>query len=161
MARNVMRDFGARDHLDWTHMEAIRRTWKGRFLLKGIVHPEDARRARGLGVDGIIVSNHGGRQLDGMVSPLRVLPAIVEAVPDLPVLMDSGVRRGTDIMKAFALGARFVFVGRPFLFAAVIAEEAGVRHGIRLLNEELQRDMALAGINSLGELGPDSLLKLG
>jgi L-lactate dehydrogenase (cytochrome) len=160
LSRNVLRDFSAKDHLDWKHIEAIRRMWKGNLLLKGLVHPDDARKARGMGIDAIIVSNHGGRQLDGMVAPLRVLPAIAQAVPDVPVLMDSGVRRGTDVLKALALGARFVFVGRPFMFAAAIAEEAGVRHGIALLKEEIDRDMALLGINAIGELSRDLLLDL-
>lgn len=160
MARSVMRDFGTRDALDWANLAAIRKLWKGNLLLKGVVHRDDAVRARDLGVDGIVVSNHGGRQLDGMAVPLRVLPGIVQAVPDIPVLMDSGVRRGTDVLKALALGARFVFVGRPFMFAAAIAEEAGVRHGIRLLKEEIHRDMALLGINTLDELEPGRLVKV-
>ena len=160
MSRSVMRDFGTRDALDWANLEAIRRRWKGRLLLKGIVDRDDAVKARDAGVDGIIVSNHGGRQLDGMAAPLRVLPRIVEAVPDIPVLMDSGVRRGTDVLKALALGARFVFVGRPFMFAAAIGEEAAVRYGIRLLKEEIHRDMALVGLNRLDELEPARLLKV-
>src|SRR5688572_8776486 len=160
IARNVMRDFSAKDHLNWTHIEAIRRNWKGNLLLKGIVDRDDAKKARSIGIDGLIVSNHGGRQLDSMVTPLRVLPQIVEAVPDIPVLMDSGVRRGTDVLKALALGARMVFVGRPFMFAAVIAEEAGVRHGIRLLKDEVWRNMAMLGINSLGEMTAERVLRV-
>lgn len=160
LSRNVMRDFGTRDALDWANLAAIRRLWKGKLLLKGIVDRRDAVKARDMGVDGIVVSNHGGRQLDGMAAPLRVLPGIVEAVPDIPVLMDSGVRRGTDVLKALALGARFVFVGRPFMFAAAVGEEAGVRHGIRLLKEEIDRDMALVGVNRLEELEPGRLLKV-
>jgi L-lactate dehydrogenase (cytochrome) len=160
VSRNVMRDFSAKDHLNWTHIEAIRRLWKGKLLLKGLVHREDARTARAIGIDAIIVSNHGGRQLDGMVTPLRALPAIVEAVPDIPVLMDSGVRRGTDVLKALALGARFVFIGRPFMYAAAIGEERAVRHGIGLLKEEIHRDMALLGINAIGELSRDLLLAI-
>ena len=160
LSRSVMRDFGSRDALDWKNVEAIRRRWKGNLLLKGIVDRGDAVRGRDLGIDGIVVSNHGGRQLDGMAAPLRVLPGIAEAVPELPVMMDSGVRRGTDVMKALALGARFVFVGRPFMFAAAIGEEAGVRHGIRLLKEEIHRDMALVGVNRLSELEPGRLLKV-
>ena len=160
VARNVMRDFSAKDHLNWSHIEAIRRIWKGNLLLKGIVDRDDAKQARGIGVDGLIVSNHGGRQLDSMVTPLRVLPGIVEAVPDIPVLMDSGVRRGSDVLKALALGARMVFVGRPFMYAAAIGEEAGVRHGIRLLKEEVSRNMAMLGINSVGEMTAERLLRV-
>ena len=160
VARNVMRDFSAKDHLNWSHIEAIRRNWKGNLVLKGIVDRDDARQARGIGVDGLIVSNHGGRQLDSMVTPLRVLPGIVEAVPDIPVLMDSGVRRGSDVLKALALGARMVFVGRPFMYAAAIGEEAGVRHGIRLLKDEVSRNMAMLGINSLAEMTREKLLRV-
>ena len=160
VARNVMRDFSAKDHLNWTHIEGIRRLWNGNLLLKGIVDRDDAKKARSIGIDGLIVSNHGGRQLDSMVTPLRVLPGIVEAAPDIPVLMDSGVRRGSDVLKALALGARMVFVGRPFMFAAAIGEEAGVRHGIRLLKEEVGRNMAMLGINSIAEMTPERLLRV-
>ena len=100
----------------------------------------------------MIVTNHGGRQLDGAVAPLHALPQVVAAVPELPVMMDSGVRRGTDVLKAIALGARFVFVGRPFLYAAAVAGEAGVRHGIALLQQEIHRNMALLGIARLEQV---------
>ncbi len=158
-SRTVMRDFGARDHLDWKSCEQIRRRWKGRLILKGVVDPRDARLARESGVDGIIVSNHGGRQLDGMATPLRVLPAIVAAAPDIPVMMDSGVRRGTDVLKALALGAKFVFVGRPFMYAAAIAGEAGVAHAIAILKEEIHRDLGLLGLNSPAQMTADRLLR--
>jgi L-lactate dehydrogenase (cytochrome) len=160
LARNVLRDFGARDHLDWSHLELIRHRWKGRLVVKGIMHKDDARRARESGVDGIIVSNHAGRQLDGAVSPLRVLPEIAAIAGDMPVMFDSGVRRGTDVLKALALGASFVFVGRPFLYAAAIGGEPGVRRGIDLLSEEIDRDMALLGINRLGEMRPELLMRI-
>ena len=161
VARNLMRDFGARDHLNWTHLDLIRQRWKGKLIVKGLMHRDDARAAQACGVDGIIVSNHGGRQLDGSVSPLRVLPDIVAAVgAALPVMMDGGVRRGTDVLKALGLGARFVFVGRPFNYAACVAGEPGVRHALALLREEIQRDMALLGINALAEMTPDRLLRI-
>jgi L-lactate dehydrogenase (cytochrome) len=161
LARNVERDFTARDHLNWRHMEDIRRRWKATLVVKGIMNVEDARIARDSGVDGLVVSNHGGRQLDGTVSPLRVLPAVAEAVGrDVTVMMDSGVRRGTHVLKALALGARFVFVGRPFNYAASIAGEAGVRHAIGILAGEIRRNMALLGVNSLAELGPQCLMRL-
>ncbi len=157
----VERDFGARDHLNWHHLELIRKHWPGKLVVKGLLHAGDAVTARDSGADGIIVSNHGGRQLDGAVSPLRVLPEIVAALGgDYPVMMDSGVRRGTDVLKALALGAKFVFVGRPFIYAASIAGESGVRHAIRLLADEIRRDMGLLGINALRELNPDHLVKL-
>ena len=109
------RERGPRDRLSWPHLELMRRVWKGRLVVKGILDKEDARIARESGADGVIVSNHGGRQLDGAVAPLRVLPGIVSQAGDMPVMMDSGIRRGTDVLKALALGAKFVFIGRPFL----------------------------------------------
>ena len=161
LSRAVARDFAERGHLDWTHFDLVRRMWRGKIVIKGILDKEDARIARESGVDAVIVSNHGGRQLDGAVSPLRVLPGIVAACKDIPVMMDGGIRRGTDVLKAMALGAAFVFVGRPFNYAAAIAGEAGVRHAIQLLASEIDRDMAMLGVNRLDELTPRSLLHLG
>ena len=152
LSRNAVRDFGARDHLGWEHLRLIRRQWKGTLVVKGILSAEDARDARDCGADGLIVSNHGGRQLDGAIAPLHALPRVVAAVPGLPVMMDSGVRRGSDVLKALALGARFVFVGRPFLYAAAVAGEAGVRHGITLLQQEIHRNMALLGMTRLEQV---------
>jgi len=149
---NASRGDGPRDRLSWTHLELIRRLWKGRLVLKGVLDPGDARIARESGVDGVIVSNHGGRQLDGAAAPLRALPAVVAQAGAMTVMIDGGIRRGTDVLKALALGAQFVFVGRPFLYAAAIAGEPGVRHGIRLLSEEIERDMALLGITTLAEM---------
>jgi L-lactate dehydrogenase (cytochrome) len=160
LSRNLLRDFGARDHLNWKHFDLIRKMWKGRLILKGILDKEDARIGCDRGADGIIVSNHGGRQLDGAVSPLRVLPDIVSVAGDIPVMMDSGIRRGTDVLKALAMGAKFVFVGRPFMYAAAIAGEAGVQHAIRILAEEVDRDMGLMGVNSVAEMKPAMLRKL-
>jgi L-lactate dehydrogenase (cytochrome) len=157
MSRHALRDLGQRDHLNWEHFALIRRQWKGKLLIKGILHPDDARLARENGADGVVVSNHGGRQLDGAIAPLRVLPRIVDAVAGLPVMLDGGVRRGADVLKALALGASSVFVGRPFLYAAAIAGDAGVRHAIRLLSAEIDRNMALLGLNSIDELGPDAI----
>ena len=136
----------------------MRRLWKGRLVVKGILDSDDARIARESGVDGIIVSNHGGRQLDGAVAPLRVLPAIAAQAGGMTVMMDSGVRRGTDVLKALAMGAHFVFVGRPFLYAATIAGEAGVRHAAGLLREEISRNMAMLGISSVAEMTRDLLV---
>ena len=118
ISRTGEREAGRRDKLAWRHLELIRRMWKGRLVLKGILDKDDARIARESGIDGIIVSNHGGRQLDGAVAPVRVLPGIAAQAGGMTVMMDSGVRRGTDVLKALALGAEFVFVGRPFLYAA-------------------------------------------
>jgi len=127
VSSNVMRDFGRKDHLNWTHLERIRNRWAGRLVVKGILHPDDAARSRAVGADGVIVSNHGGRQLDGALSPLAALPGIFDRVGDqMPVMVDGGFRRGTDVMKALALGAHLVFVGRPFLYAASVAGLPGV-----------------------------------
>ena len=152
LARALERQFGARETLAWPHLEAIRRRWPGRLVVKGILAAQDARRAREAGVDGVVVSNHGGRQLDYSIAPLRALPAVRAVAGDMVVMLDGGVRRGTDVLKALALGADFVFVGRPMLFAAAIAGERGVAHAIHLLREEIERDMALLGITSLADM---------
>ncbi|MDF1854413.1 alpha-hydroxy acid oxidase [Pseudooceanicola sp.] len=161
VSRNVTRAVGARDHLNWDHVDLIRRHWKGRLIIKGIMTPGDAKLAVAHGADGVIVSNHGGRQMDSLPAPLRVLPAVAEAVAGrVPVMMDSGIRRGADVLKALALGADFVFAGRPFIFAAALAGAAGVDHAIRLLAEEVDRDMALIGINRLAEMQPEMLMRI-
>jgi L-lactate dehydrogenase (cytochrome) len=110
-------------------------------------------------MDGIIVSNHGGRQLDGAAAPLQVLPEIVAQAAGMTVMIDSGVRRGTDVMKALALGASCAFVGRPLNYAAAVAGEAGVRHGIELMKSEILRDMGMLGIASLNELNDTFLIE--
>ena len=155
----MTRDFADRGHLNWEHFALIRSIWPGRIVVKGILHRDDARIARDMGADGIIVSNHGGRQLDGAVAPLHVLPDIVAACPDIPVMMDSGIRRGADVLKALALGAKFVFVGRPFGYAAAVGGEAGVGHAIGLLQQEVSRNMAMLGINDLNELDAQTHLR--
>lgn len=152
------RGFGRRDALCWEDVAWIRDRWPGTLLLKGILAPEDAARAELLGIDGIIVSNHGGRQLDGSMPSLAALPDIREAAGGLTVTLDSGIRRGTDVLKAFALGARFVFVGRPFLYAAAIGGKAGVRHAISLLSLEIDRNMAMLGCTGLDQVGPALLV---
>ncbi|MGZ5039677.1 MAG: alpha-hydroxy acid oxidase, partial [Usitatibacter sp.] len=160
LARDVERDFSKKDHLDWEHLALIRKRWQGRLVVKGVMSPEDAKIARDNGVDGLIVSNHGGRQLDHTVSPLRVLASVVAAAGGIPVMMDSGIRRGTDVMKALALGASFVFVGRPFNYAASIAGIDGVLHACGILQGELYRGMAQLGVTSVSELGPRHLLRI-
>src|SRR5262249_16822783 len=152
IARNVARDFSGREHLDWEIMKKLRKRWKGPLVLKGILHPDDAKKSGEIGADGIIVSNHGGRQLDGAPSPMRVLGQILESAGPQTVMVDSGFRRGADILKALALGARFVFLGRPFNYACAVAGEAGVAHAIALLRNEIHTNMALLGINNLSEL---------
>jgi len=161
-SRTVERDFSNRDHLDWRHIANIRKRWTGRLVLKGVNAPADAKIARDHGVQGLIVSNHGGRQLDGTLAPLRALPAVADAVGDtVTVMMDSGIRRGTDVLKALALGAKFVFVGRPMNYAASIGGEAGVRHAIELLRAEVLRDMGMLGLNRLTDMGIDRLVRIG
>jgi L-lactate dehydrogenase (cytochrome) len=159
LSANVLRDFSDRGHLNWEHFRMIRRMWTGTLVVKGILDLRDARLAVEYGADGIIVSNHGGRQLDGTVSPMRVLPAIAEACAKVPVMVDSGFRRGTDVLKALALGAKFVFIGRPFNYAAAVAGEAGVRKGISLLREEVSRDMAMLGVTATSDVRGDLLLQ--
>ena len=158
LSPDVVRDYSDRSHFTWSHLARIRAGWKGRLVVKGILRTEDARRARDTGADAIVVSNHGGRQLDGTVSPLRVLPDIVAACPELPILFDSGVRRGTDILKALALGARMVFVGRPFAYAASIGGHEGVKRAISLLSNEVSIDMAMVGVTALSQLDRDTHL---
>jgi L-lactate dehydrogenase (cytochrome) len=148
----------ARDGLSWEHLELMRKHWKGKLVLKGVLAPQDVRIARESGVDGILVSNHGGRQLDYTVAPLRVLPAVVAEAGNMDIMMDSGIRRGTDVLKALALGAKFVFVGRPILYAAAIAGEAGVHHAAALLKEEISRDMAMLGVSSVAEMKRELLV---
>jgi L-lactate dehydrogenase (cytochrome) len=160
LSSTVTRDFGARDHLSWEHFDLIRKRWRGRVVIKGVLHPDDALRARDHGADGVIVSNHGGRQLDGVISPLQMLPAVVAALgPDFPVMIDSGFRRGNDVLVAMALGAKFVFVGRPFNYAGTIAGEAGVSHAIGILASEMKRNMALLGVQNPSELNAAYLVK--
>ena len=127
-----------------------------------MLRPEEATRAVGIGLDGIIVSNHGGRKLDGVPAGIEMLPRVAEAVAGkVEVLMDGGVRRGTDVLKALALGAQFCFVGRPMLYAAVAAGEEGVRRAIALLKEEVSRNMALAGLRSIAEVTPELVRRIG
>jgi L-lactate dehydrogenase (cytochrome) len=147
-----MRNIGHRDQLAWKHVELIRRRWKGKLVVKGLISPADAHIARESGVDGVIISNHAGRQLDYTVSALRTLPEIAAEANGMTVMLDGGVRRGTDVIKALALGAQFVFVGRPFLYAAVAGGEAGVQRALTLLKDEINRDMALLGIRSISEI---------
>ena len=138
------------DDLDW-----MLQAWDGPFVLKGVVHPDDARRAADLGVTGIVVSNHGGRQLDRGPATIDALPAVVDAAGDrLEVLFDSGIRRGRDILTALALGARACLVGRAYLYGLGTAGERGVDHALALLIDELRRSMQLVGARTIAELEP-------
>lgn len=156
-SRDLVRNFGSRDKLSWEHIALIRKKWQGPLVVKGLLSVEDTRRARNIGVDGVIVSSHGGRQLDHAVAPLRVLPRIKAEVPDLTIMVDGGIRRGTEVLKALALGAAAVFVGRPYIYAAAIAGVAGVTHASKLLKDEVDRDMALLGLTSLRDLSREHL----
>ena len=137
----------------WKDVEWLRRLWDRPLLLKGVLHPEEARRAVALGIDGIIVSNHGGRQLDAAPASVEALPAIVDAVAGkVPVLLDGGVRRGSDVLKALALGARACLIGRPHLWGVSVAGEAGVAWVLQLLRTEIDRVMAMCGWDRLSDV---------
>jgi lactate 2-monooxygenase len=137
----------------WADLLWLREQWDGPIVLKGVLHPEDAVGAVEAGMDGIVVSNHGGRQIDGEIASLEALPAIVEAVgARTTVLFDSGIRTGSDVMKAVALGAKGVFLGRPYIYGLGVGGENGVRHVLRSLLAELDLSMALTGLSRIGEL---------
>lgn len=138
-----------RDAMTWADIARIRNAWAGTLIIKGILRPEDALKAEEVGADGIIVSNHGGRQLDGAIAPLDALLEIVKAVPKMTVMMDGGIRRGTDILKAYALGAKCVFVGRPVMYGLSAGGEAGVLKALSLLKSEVDVDLALLGSPSI------------
>ena len=137
----------------WQDVEWLRRIWQGPLLLKGVLHPEEARQALDRGIDGIIVSNHGGRQLDGAISSIRALPAVVEAVAGrIPVLIDGGIRRGADVVKALALGATACLIGRPHLWGLAVAGEAGVSRVLEIYRSEIDRVLALGGWQGVAAL---------
>ncbi len=142
--------------LDWEYIKRLREQWPGKLLLKGVERPDDAERAAAVGCDGVVVSNHGGRQLDGASATLEALPAVAAAVgKKLTVLLDGGVRRGADILKARALGAQAVLTGRATLFGAMAGGEPGARRALEILSTELERAMQLCGTRSVAEIGPD------
>ena len=142
----------------WKDLEWMRRLWKGPIAVKGVMCAEDARLAVENGADAVIVSNHGGRQLDSAPGSLEVLPEVVEAVgARAQVLLDGGIRRGTDLAKALALGARACMIGRPYLYGLAAARQAGVADAIRILVTELRRAMALMGCKQISDLGPACL----
>jgi (S)-mandelate dehydrogenase len=144
--------------LAWADMERMRARWKGQFVLKGLLCVDDARRAADLGCDGIVLGNHGGRQLDSCVTGLEVVGQVAAAVGDrLTILVDGGFRRGGDVLKALALGADGVMIGRAALYGLAAGGEAGVGHALGLLRQEMERAMTLLGCASLDELGPHLL----
>jgi L-lactate dehydrogenase (cytochrome) len=142
----------------WRDLDYIRETWEGPLIIKGILDADDAREAAAFGADGIVVSNHGGRQLDGALATAQALPPIADAVGDrLTVLVDGGVRSGLDIVRLLALGARGVLIGRAWAYALAGAGEAGVAHMLRLIEAEMRVTMALAGVTSIAEINKDIL----
>ena len=137
----------------WEDLEWIREQWPGAVYVKGLLDPDDAARAVSIGCDGVVVSNHGGRQLDHALASLEALPAIVEAVvPRAEVLCDGGIRRGTDVVKALALGARAVLIGRPQIYGLIVRGEQGVSDVLEILRSELDRALVLMGVQDVREL---------
>jgi isopentenyl diphosphate isomerase/L-lactate dehydrogenase-like FMN-dependent dehydrogenase len=137
----------------WDDLVWMRREWDGPLVVKGILTVDDARRARAIGADAIVVSNHGGRQLDGAPASMRVLPDIADAVgADMEVLVDSGVRRGSDVVRALASGAKAVLLGRPAAFGLAAAGQPGVRHVLQQVRAQLERTMQLVGAADVADL---------
>ncbi|MEO1250344.1 MAG: alpha-hydroxy acid oxidase, partial [Pseudomonadota bacterium] len=144
--------------MNWDDVAEMVAEWDGQYCLKGVMSVEDARRAKSIGCTGIVLSNHGGRQLDGSRTPFDQLGEIVDAVGDeIDVLMDSGVQRGTHVLKALSMGAKAVGVGRAYLFPLAAAGQAGVERALGLLRTEIERDMRLMGVRSVAELSRDNL----
>ena len=159
-----LEDFQAwiRDNFDpsvsLADIEWVKSLWDGPLVIKGILDPEDARQAVASGVDGIVVSNHGGRQLDGVASTARALPRVAEAVGGkIPLLVDSGVRSGLDVVRMLALGADFVLLGRAWVYALAARGGAGVAHVLQLIEAEMKVAMSLTGCTKISEIGPDAI----
>jgi L-lactate dehydrogenase (cytochrome) len=145
--------------LDWGKVENLMEQWGGKVILKGILDAEDAKMAAKLGADAIVVSNHGGRQLDGALSSIRVLPEIMDAVGgDIEVHLDSGIRSGQDVLKTLALGAKGTFIGRAFIYGLGAMGQKGVTTALEVIQKELDTTMALCGERSVGDLGRHNLL---
>ena len=144
----------------WAEAETVRNLWDGPFAIKGVMTAAEARAAADIGATAVIVSNHGGRQLDGVLAAVEALPAIAEAVGDrLEILLDGGVRRGTHVLKALALGAKAVLIGRPTLYGVAAGGEAGVAKVLSIFRDDLTRDCQLLGLRSLAEIGPDLITR--
>ena len=145
--------------LDWNAVAKIKKMWGGKLILKGILDVEDAKKAVQCGVDAIIVSNHGGRQLDGASSTIRILPDILEAVnADVEIHMDGGIRSGQDVLKAIAMGAKGTYIGRSYIYGLGAAGEAGVNKALEIIHKELDMTMALCGHNNINDLSTNNLL---
>lgn len=143
---------------EWSDLQRIRDHWKGNLMLKGVLTSEDAQRALSIGIDGLVVSNHGGRQLDGAISTMDALPSIVESVGhNMTIMVDSGFRRGSDVVKALALGAKAVLVGRAVLYGLAASGQPGADQALSILSEEIHRTMRLLGCRTLAEISGDHL----
>jgi isopentenyl diphosphate isomerase/L-lactate dehydrogenase-like FMN-dependent dehydrogenase len=148
--------------LCWKDVDWLRGLWRGPLLLKGVLHPDEARRALDHGIDGVIVSNHGGRQLDTAVPAIRALPGVADAVAGrIPVLLDGGVRRGSHVVKAVALGATACLIGRPHLWGLAVAGEAGVAQVLEVFRRDIDRVLALCGWDGIGEVDRGALVPAG
>lgn len=146
------------DSLSWDDLRTIRKMWPHTLIVKGMLHPQDATMAADCGVDGVVVSNHGSRNLDTTLAPIEVLPEIVDAVGKrMTVIVDSGFRRGSDVVKALAMGANAVYIGRPTLYGTAVGGEAGAARAIELFRDEIDRVMALIGCRSVAELNRNYL----
>jgi (S)-mandelate dehydrogenase len=147
--------------LSWDRIARLRDQWPRKFLIKGILRPEDVVRAAAVGADAVVISNHGGRQLDYAVSPLDVLPRARAAVGDrFTIIVDGGIRRGTDVIKALALGADLVLVGRATLYGLAAAGKAGAFRALEILRDEMERNLGLLGVTEVGALGPHLLVRM-
>src|SRR5439155_14566125 len=145
--------------LNWKDVEWIRSLWPGKLILKGVLDVEDARLAAKTGASAVVVSNHGGRQLDGAPSSISALPKIADAIGgEIEVMFDGGIRSGQDLMRALALGARACLIGRSYIFGLAAGGEAGVAKAIDIIRSELDVTMALCGVNSVKEIGPQVLV---
>jgi isopentenyl diphosphate isomerase/L-lactate dehydrogenase-like FMN-dependent dehydrogenase len=162
LSRKLKRSILKNDSLHWNDLRALRDRWPGNLVVKGILHPDDAAMAADCGADGVIVSNHGGRNLDASVAPIQILPEIAARVGDrITVIVDSGFRRGTDVIKGLALGADFVMAGRPTLYGVAAAGEAGAARALEIFREEIGRVMGLLGLSTVDAIGPDCLWRPG
>jgi (S)-mandelate dehydrogenase len=158
MGRSMLKS----DSLSWDDLRTLRKMWPHKLIVKGVLHPQDALLAAECGADGVVVSNHGGRNLDSSMAPIEVLPEIVDAVGKrITVIVDSGFRRGSDVIKALALGASAVLVGRSTLYGTAAGGEAGAARAIGLFREEIDRVMALLGCRNVAELNRDYLIPVG
>jgi (S)-mandelate dehydrogenase len=160
--RNIVSSVGRNQDaaLDWEVVKRVRDAWPGKLLIKGVVHPEDAEHAVSVGCDGVIVSNHGGRQLDGELASFDALPGVARAIGGRSaVLMDGGIRRGSDIVKALARGAEAVMIGRATYYGVCAAGEEGARRALEILSDEMVRTMQLCGTRGVADIGPELLAK--